>query len=214
MKALSGEVDEARTLIGRVRNIHQELGRRVSVATTAFVAGPLEMSIGDWAAAERILRASCEALEQLGEHGWLSTLVATFADALYELGRYEEAYEATERSEELGASDDLATQIMWRSTRAKILARWDRADEAEALAREAIAIADSTEGTLWQADAYRALADVMVILGRPDEEGRALREALNRYEAKGMSIFAERLRHRLRPAKGIAALNGPTPKEE
>jgi tetratricopeptide (TPR) repeat protein len=201
MKALSGRVDEARALIARAAAIFRDLGLKPSLATNAFVTGRLEMSVGDPAAAERVLRESRDRLEEMGEHGWLSTILAGHADALYALDRYEEAYAATERSDEVGASDDLATQILWRSARAKVLARWGRPDEAEALAREAVRIADSTEGTLWQADAYRALADVMAILRRPDEEGRALREALGRYEEKGMPIHVEEVRRRLRAAE-------------
>jgi tetratricopeptide (TPR) repeat protein len=198
MKALGGRVDEARALIARAAAIFRDLGLTPSLATNAFVTGPLEMSVDDPAAAERIWRESRDRLEEMGEHGWLSTILAGHADALYALGRYEEAYAATERSDEVGASDDLATQILWRSARAKVLARWDRPDEAEALAREAVTIADSTEGMLWQADAYRALGDVMAVLGKTDEERRALREALGRYEAKGASISVEEVRLRLR----------------
>jgi class 3 adenylate cyclase/tetratricopeptide (TPR) repeat protein len=203
MKALSGRVDEARALIARAAAIFRDLGLMPSLATNAFVTGRLEMSVGNPAAAERVLRESRDRLEEMGERGWLSTILAGHADALYELGRYEEAYAATERSDEVGASDDLATQIMWRSARAKVLARGDRPDEAEALAREAVTIADSTEGTLWQADAYLALGDVMAIMRRPDEEERALREALTRYEAKGTTIHVERVRHRLHAATEV-----------
>jgi hypothetical protein len=67
-----------------------------------------------------------------------------------------------------------------------------------------VSIADSTEGTLWQADAYLALADVMAIMDRPDEEQGALHEALGRYEAKGTPISAEQVRRRVahcRPVK-------------
>jgi hypothetical protein len=92
------------------------------------------------------------------------------------------------------------TSSSWSTTQS--VCSSSRPDEAEALAREAVRIADSTEGTLWQADAYRALADVMAILRRPDEEGRALREALGRYEEKGMPIHVEEVRRRLRAATG------------
>jgi hypothetical protein len=40
----------------------------------------------------------------------------------------------------------------------------------------------------------------MPALGKPDEEKRALREALGRYEAKGASISVEEVRRRLRDA--------------
>jgi tetratricopeptide (TPR) repeat protein len=197
MTGLNGQVDEARTLAARAAEIYREFGLMPTVATTAFVTGPLELSAGDPESAERVLRRSRDQLEEMGEHGWLSTMLAHHADALYELGRYEEAFAATERSDAVGAADDLATQIGWRSARAKVLAKWDHHSEAESLARDALAIADSTEGILWQANAYSALAEVMRTLGKEDAEQTALREALARYEAKGMPLHVDRVRRRL-----------------
>jgi hypothetical protein len=58
-------------------------------------------------------------------------------------------------------------------------------------------VADSTEGLVWQADAYVALADVDRLNGNHVGEDRALREALLRYEAKGMPVQLEWTRDRL-----------------
>src|SRR4029450_13135362 len=47
----------------------------------------------------------------MGEKGFLSTVAAELAQALYEQGRYDEAERFTHVSEELGPLDALATQV-------------------------------------------------------------------------------------------------------
>jgi len=198
LKALQGAFDEARSLAARIIAIYEEFGRPVAVATNlAFLNAQIEWIAQNWAEAERLLRRSSEMLEEMGEHGWLSTIVAQWANALVELGRDDEAYRCTERSEELSAPDDQASQVMWRSARAKVLAKRGEGDAAMALAREGVRIADSTEAPVWQADAYVALADVARSNGDRAEEERALREALRRYGAKGATGPLEPVRRRL-----------------
>ena len=198
LKAMQGEHAEARALAARVFTIYDEFGRSLNVATSlAFLSGLIEMRAGKWTDAERAFRRSSEMLEEMGEHGWFSTIVAQWGDVLFELGRDDEAYRCTERSAELSAPDDQASQIMWRYVRAKVLARRGMQDEAESMASEAVEIADSTEGLVWQADAYAALADVDRLNGDQVGEERALHEALHRYEAKGMPVQLERTTDRL-----------------
>ena len=59
---------------------------------------------------------------------------------------------------ELGADDDVVTQVRVRAGRAKLLARRDgNLDEAEALAREAVALAAETEYVDLRGDSLLAL---------------------------------------------------------
>jgi hypothetical protein len=81
----------------------------------------------------------------MGETGRLSTLVGILADAVYRQGRYDEADGLPELSKRVTVPDDLASQMLWRSVRAKIAARRGDFDVAQALAQEAAALADSTE---------------------------------------------------------------------
>jgi predicted ATPase/class 3 adenylate cyclase len=192
-KAMLGEFEEARRMLDHCEEIFREFGRRTDLARMAFSRGPLEWWARDLEAEERWLLDSVERLEQMGEHGWLSTVAALMARVLFELGRYDEAERYVERSRELTATDDLASETMWRASGAKILAWRGRAEEAVAMAKEAVAIANSTEGLLWQADSYQDLATVMRLLGRPDDEKAALQEAITRYEAKGVGVEGARL---------------------
>ena len=72
---------------------------------------------------ERDLREAAEVLEAGGETGGLSTVTALLAEVLYRLGREEEAEEWTRRSERATKQEDVLSQALWRSTRAKVLHR-------------------------------------------------------------------------------------------
>ena len=98
---------------------------------------------------------------------------------------------------ELGGSENVTTQILARQVQAKVLARRGQYAEGERVAREAIALADATDGLIFQGDALRDLAEVLELAGRSAETAVALREALERYERKGALAPAERIRERL-----------------
>jgi tetratricopeptide (TPR) repeat protein len=81
--------------------------------------------------------------------------------------------------------------------KAKILARRGRHVDAEALAREAVAIGERTDKTDWQATAYADLAEVLLLAHDDEEAGAALERALELYERKGNLVLADRTRSRL-----------------
>jgi tetratricopeptide (TPR) repeat protein len=209
LRAMQGEFEEARRLLQRTYGTYREFGSKIGLATNGFSVGPVEWLAGDLPAAERGVRESIGVLEGMGEHAWLSTQAGFLGRVLCEQGRYAEAEEYVNRCEELAAEDDLVSQIFWRSNRAKILAWRGQADEAVALAREAVEIADSTQGLVWQGDAYQDLAKVMRLLSRPDEEAAALREALHAYQTKGFTVEVDRLRRRLEELGSPAGSSSP-----
>ena len=116
-----------------------ERGLALFAAHSMGAAWRIEMLAGDDIAAERASRLGCEELDGLGEQNWLSTQSCQLADALYALGRYEEADRWALRGLELGSSDDLATQFIGLSVRSRLLAR--KGDLAAALA-----LADQVDG--------------------------------------------------------------------
>ena len=123
--------------------------------------------------------------------------MAVQASALFELGRLDEAYEATIRSEAAGAADDVVTQSYWRAARAKVLASWGRGDEALALAGEAMRLIDATDGLLERGDVYAAVGETNRLLSRANEARDAFTEAIQLYEAKGAVPMVELTRARL-----------------
>ena len=137
----------------------------------------------------------------MGEKGYLSTVAAELAQALYEQRLFEEAERFTHISQELGPLDDYATQVEWRGTRAKLLAMRGELDPAVALAEEAVALAADTDYLNLQGDSLKDLAEVLSLGGRIGESVSRSREALELYERKGNVVSAGRVRAAL---EGVA----------
>ena len=81
---------------------------------TAFCSVWVELWADDPAAAAEFGAAGVTLHEQSGEQGALSTAVGFLAQALYALDRLDEADTLAGRAAELGASDDVVTQMQWR----------------------------------------------------------------------------------------------------
>jgi ATP/maltotriose-dependent transcriptional regulator MalT len=197
-EAMRGNFDEAWRLVTRGRVLFEELGQTFAIAGHALVSGCVAMLADDPAAAERELRPSCELLDAMGEKGILSSLAAFLAEALCAQGKLDEAERFTDVSEDAASSDDVASQIAWRSTRAKVLARRGAFPQAESLARQALALAEETDFLNMHADVLIALAEVLRLEELDDEAGRCVQRALELYEQKGNTPSAERARRALR----------------
>jgi hypothetical protein len=78
--------------------------------------------------------------------------------------------------------------------RAKLLARRGELAAAEALAREAVTLADETDFTVLRGDAFMDLADVLRTARRETESRPFAEQALELYEQKGNVVAAERAR--------------------
>ena len=133
----------------------------------------------------------------MGERAFRSTMAATLARVILEQGRDEEAEALAEVSARLAASGDLLTQIRWRRVRARVLARRAEIQAAEALAREALAIAEATDFVNDRADALIDLSHVLEASRRCDEAVAAASGALHLYELKGNVVAAAATRLRL-----------------
>jgi tetratricopeptide (TPR) repeat protein len=193
-----GRVDEARAILAESR---AQLAERGGAWELGVVNGlesvSVELLAGDPREAATYGAEGCSLLEQQGERGVLSSAAGLLGQALYELDRLDEADEWAGRAAEIGGSDDLLTQHLWRRVRAKVLARRGEHAEAEQLAREAVAISEKTDQLVVQGDVYADLAEVLSLAGRPEEAAAALRQALGCYKRKGNLVSAQRARSRL-----------------
>lgn len=86
------------------------------------------------------------------------------------------------------------TQVIWRGVQAKVLARQGRCEEADALAREAVALVKPTDLLSLRGDAMLDLADVLRTCNHQEESDRAIRAGLEMYELKGNLAAAARAR--------------------
>jgi tetratricopeptide (TPR) repeat protein len=177
------------------RETFEALGWHLDAAlTSAISSGPVELIAGDAVAAEAELRRDYDALAAMGERNFISTTAGFLAEVLYRQGRDPEALAMTEQSEQVAAADDVATQYLWRSVRAKLLARGGAFGEAEALANDAIRIIEATQDPDSQGYAYIDLAEVLRMAGRLDEALLAATEAAGRFDLKGNTESAARAR--------------------
>jgi tetratricopeptide (TPR) repeat protein len=124
----------------------------------------------------------------------VATIASILGECLYRQGRYDEADDTLAEAAELAAEDDVLTQAYVRAGRAKLSARRGKPGEAEATAREGIALAATTEFVDLRGDALIAYAEVLRLAGRNDEAAAATRQAVAIWEAKGNVVHAERAR--------------------
>ncbi len=199
LEAMQGNVDLAQALKTRAKERLGEFGLQYFAAgTAAQVFGIVESLAGDAEAAEAELRSGYEVLTRMGEQSLRSTTAAMLADALWRMGRQDEAWELTEVAKDAGALDDVATQVLWRSVRAKILAARGEGDAALTLAAEAVAQVGHAEGFIFSPDAFIDQAEVLAVTGHGDEALPILRRALALYEAKGNVASAAKTRELIR----------------
>jgi class 3 adenylate cyclase/tetratricopeptide (TPR) repeat protein len=201
-RALLGDFDEGRRMHRRGQGILADLGLKLNIGgMETWVAG-LEFMAGDLEAAERSYRKSMQMLESIGEIGYLSTLVGYYGQVLYAQGRFDEAAEKADMAERLGASDDVATQTVWRQVRAKLLARDGQWDAAIALAGEAVAMTEGIDCWDTIESAFEDLSEVYRLAGRRDDAIRALGDALAVCERKGAIVVIAKLRSNIGDLKG------------
>jgi class 3 adenylate cyclase/tetratricopeptide (TPR) repeat protein len=180
-----GRFDEATATLAEACADMEERGDWYNLACSLSQdAVDVELLVGDPRAAVVAGEHGCRSLEEFGDRSLLSTSLGMLARACCLAGRLDEAESWAERADELGASDDALTQMLWRQAKATVLARRAHFEAAEALALEAVAIADRTDMIDCQGDAYCDLAEVLRLAGRTDEATAALEQALERYERK------------------------------
>jgi predicted ATPase/class 3 adenylate cyclase/DNA-binding winged helix-turn-helix (wHTH) protein len=190
-RAMEGRFDRARELLATSKAALDELG--LSLSSAALLGHDMawvELLAGDPVAAEQSLRTEYTTLEEMGDRSLLSTTAAYLAQALLAQARDQEAERFAELSDELAAVDDQLTQILWRGVRARTLAGRGRLDEAEQLAREAVARAHRTDFINHKGDALVDFAVVLSRAGHLEHARAAFAEALRLYQQKGNTVRA------------------------
>jgi tetratricopeptide (TPR) repeat protein len=198
LEANLGRFDEARELLGRARALLEE------VALVVWLAGGLTQALG-WAlllegkpdVAEQELRHGYETLSTVGEVSFLSTVAGILAEAIYVQDRYDEAERFTRIGEESAGAEDMYSQVLWRSVRAKCVARQGKTTQALVLALESVTLAESTDSFDLRWHALMSQAEVLRLAGRTTEAETALRAAIRAAERKQNLVGAQRGREAL-----------------
>jgi tetratricopeptide (TPR) repeat protein len=197
LHAMKGEFEEGRALYAKSHAMLMDLGPSVLAASTSTESSRVEMLAGDARAAERELRRDYDALSAMGERYSRTTIACLLAQSLWALGRFDEADAFARIAQDESDPDDVSNQVIWRSVRAKLLARDGRVVEAVALAKEAVTLIETTVDITTVADTLVDMADVLDLAGRRHASRPPLEEALRLYQAKGDEISARSISDRL-----------------
>ncbi len=197
LHAMRGDFVRGREESSISHSMLREIDAGVFAASSSLNAAPVEILAGDLEAAERLLRDDYEELSRLGERYTLSTVAGLLSSVLLRRGDSEGADEFALVCEDLAAADDVASQALWRGTRARLLARAGRSEEAVAMARGTLELIATTEAPLMRAETLLDLAAVLEAAGVADEAHEARTSALELYELKGDLVSVDRLRELL-----------------
>jgi predicted ester cyclase len=191
LEAMRERFDRARTVIALSRAAYEELGLTLELHETAIHAGLVELLAGESVAAEQELRAARDGLKALGVAATAAHASALLAHALVALDRGDEAIAATVFAEQHGG-DDLKTTICWLGARAEALIRRGELDDAGALARRGVALAEPTDALADKADALMTLAATFAAAGEEHRAREAAARARELYSEKGHTAGAAR----------------------
>jgi len=190
-----GEFERARVMINSARGVLEDLGQRAQSRTySATVLGEVELLAGNALEAERVLRELCEELERSSAFSHLASTASDLAEALVMQDRIEEAERWAGIAQRHSAHDDVQAEMMWRTVRARVEARKGALERAERLARDAVAVADTTDDLNRRAKAYWSLGETLRRGQRGDEANTAHEHAMALYMEKGNRAAVERLR--------------------
>jgi DNA-binding SARP family transcriptional activator len=195
LEAMHERFAAARTLLDRAERLYAELGQGTFglAACSARRAG-VELLAGDVVAAREAMQRHHAVLEQMGDRAGLATSAATLAAVSLLGGRPDEADSWSHVAEELASSEDVPTQFLSGAVRAKLLALEGDAAAAEALARHAVALSETTDSLSQRAEVLLDLADVLRLCGGPAPAAEAASRALDLYEQKKDRAGARRAR--------------------
>ena len=196
LHAMRGDFGRARTFARKDKALLRDLGLGVLRAAAAEVYAVIELLAGEPVAAEGLLSSAVAELVEVGDHAYVGNVAAVHARALYAASRYDEAWRAAELAA-MGGVRDVAAPVHARGVRGKLLTRHGSYDEGEALAREAVALADRTDFADLRGEARMDLWEVLESRRNHEEATSVARRAIALFEQKGNVVSAARARRLL-----------------
>jgi ATP/maltotriose-dependent transcriptional regulator MalT len=196
LHAMSGDFELARQRYRQEVGLLSDLDVSRESASTSIDSARVELLAGDLATAEEHLRRDDAQLAGMGERYFRSTVVGMLGRVLLLRGRPEDAEAFVVLAEALSDADDAWSQVLWRSTRARLVAEAFPLRGLE-LAGQAVDLAATTTDLALRGDTLSDLAEVLAVTGSPAESRVMLKRALSLYERKGDTTSAGRCRSRL-----------------
>ena len=185
LNAMLGRFDEARRLVAASKAVFEDLGVARWIAAARAYAADVELLAGDPRAAAEELRSAYDVHILTGDKADALEAGYLLAHALCAQGHFTEAEQLVATRAKTIARSDLLTQVVGMTAEAKVLASRGRFAEAEAAVREAVDVADATDGLNMRAAAWLALGEVLQGSGRTADARAAIETAVRLYEQKG-----------------------------
>ncbi len=198
MLCLQGRFAEARAALSRATDQMAERGGRMLPWEAHEVAGNVALLAGEVSQAVRNLQLAYDEKIAAGDRAGASTTATALAEAYLEAQDLDRAWKHAANARETSSRDDFASQGRSREIQARVLSARNQHAEAEALAREAVAIMGGTDYLALDGDALVHLAHVLHAAGKVAEALGSAREAVELYHRKGANFLVERTRNLIR----------------
>ena len=191
LESMSGRFDDARerwqSSMGRL----EDVGLSVTIAILQMYRVFVELLAGTPGRATPSVTEAYAVLERTGERRRLATTAALLGRLLYAQGSFEGSDRYCRIAEEGASRDDVVTQVLWRGTRAKLLARGGELSAADELVSSAVAMAAETDFLMLHGDVLCDRAEVLAAAGAPEPAAADLGRAIALYEHKGNAASAD-----------------------
>jgi predicted ATPase len=196
-EALAGRTEQARQRVAESLRHTRDLGLSWLTGIHRVLSAYVDSLAGEHSGAEQHLLTAKQTFIYIGDHLFLSTVLADLARSIYDQGRYEDARALAAEMDHWPAPADTEWQIKRRIVRALLLARAGEGREASELVTEAVGIAAESEYALLHGDGLLAHSDVHALGGRRQDAIAAAREAEAIHRAKGNVVGEAAARERL-----------------
>jgi class 3 adenylate cyclase/tetratricopeptide (TPR) repeat protein len=185
LQAMTGELDRALEDYEAAEWILRDFGL-LPVGVIHMLRGLTAAMYGDPVRAEAAHRRHYEILEGAGDQGYLSTVAATLAASLAELGQPEEAERFARIGREAAAEDDVASHSSAEAALAMVLSARGDFEGATVAAQRSISVAAGSDMYFELGKLHLNLAGILAKTRQTDEAVEAAREALSYFNRKGV----------------------------
>jgi tetratricopeptide (TPR) repeat protein len=163
---MRNELDEADAAYEEARELFAEIGHATLLAVSLSRMAEVALERGEPKRAEKLMREAIRLLAPLGQHRELAEGQADLAVALARQGKTDEAERFVLEAQEHLATAEPQFRMTILHALAAVRTAQERDDEAEALYREALALADNLDFTGLEAEALRKLIRFLEERGR------------------------------------------------
>ena len=202
---MKGETERARELVRGARQMFVEAGSLVTAGGMSMTEAELALERGDVEQAELTLRDGLDLLERIGDQAYYPTVALMLAWVLLNGQRFDEVPLLLDQARATTATDDIVNFIFIDMIEGAVLANAGRLDEAEAIGRRSVELADTTDYVYARPIAHSLFAETLALDGKQDGAMEHASIAMEILAAKGNIMLAARLRERL-AAVGLDAV--------